>query len=82
MLIFVAVGLMNLPWMIAITLIVSVEKVWRYGHHVAAVVGIGLLLLGILTAVDPRLISRPVMWAGGGTIIPGCSPSTRSKLSS
>lgn len=50
MLVFVAVGLMNLPWMIAITLIVLVEKVWRYGHQVAVVVGVGLLLLGILTA--------------------------------
>lgn len=56
MLAFVAVGLMNLPWMVAITVIVLVEKVWRYGDHLAVVVGIGLVLLGILTAVDPRLI--------------------------
>ena len=56
MLAFVAVGLMNLPWMVALTLIVLVEKVWRYGDHLAVVVGVGLVLLGILTAVDPRLI--------------------------
>jgi predicted metal-binding membrane protein len=56
MLAFVAVGLMNLPWMVAITLIVWVEKVWRYGAELALVVGVGLVLLGILTPVDPRLI--------------------------
>ena len=42
--------------MVAITLIVWVEKVWRYGDHAAVVVGVGLMLLGILTAVDPQLI--------------------------
>ncbi len=56
MLLFVAVGLMNIPWMIALTLIVWAEKVWRYGDHLARVVGWGLALLGILTAVNPRLI--------------------------
>jgi predicted metal-binding membrane protein len=52
----VAVGLMNIPWMVALTLFVSVEKIWRYGDHLALVVGFGLVLLGILTAVNPRLI--------------------------
>jgi predicted metal-binding membrane protein len=56
MLALVAVGLMNLPWMVAISLIVLVEKVWRYGDRVAVVVGAGLILLGILTAADPQLI--------------------------
>lgn len=56
MLAFVVVGLMNIPWMVALTLIVVVEKIWRYGNHLAVVVGVGLVLLGILTAVDPRLI--------------------------
>jgi predicted metal-binding membrane protein len=56
MLALVGVGLMNLPWMIAITLIVLVEKVWRYGDRVAKVVGLGLMLLGILMVADPHLI--------------------------
>jgi predicted metal-binding membrane protein len=56
MLALVAVGLMNLPWMVALTLIVWVEKVWRHGDHLAVVVGLGLVLLGILAAADPRLI--------------------------
>jgi predicted metal-binding membrane protein len=56
MLPLVAVGLMNLPWMVAITLIVWVEKSWRHGDHLAVVVGLGLVLLGILAAADPRLI--------------------------
>ena len=56
MLACMAVGLMNIPWMIALALIVVVQKVWRYGDHLAKVVGVGLVLVGILTAVDPRLI--------------------------
>lgn len=56
MLALVAVGLMNVPWMIALTLIVYVEKVWRHGDVLARVVGVGLALLGVLAAVDPRLV--------------------------
>src|SRR5258706_2338372 len=56
MLALVAVGLMNLPWMVALTLIVLVEKVWRHGDHLAVIVGLGLVLLGILAAADPHLI--------------------------
>jgi predicted metal-binding membrane protein len=56
MLALVAVGLMNIPWMVALTLIVLLEKVWRYGDHLAKVVGVGLVLVGILTAVGPRII--------------------------
>jgi predicted metal-binding membrane protein len=56
MLLLVVVGFMNLPWMLVITLIVLLEKGWQYGHHLALVVGIGLLLLGILAAGDPGLL--------------------------
>lgn len=56
MLAFVAVGFMNLGWMFALTLIVLLEKEWRYGHHLALTVGIGLVLLGILAAGTPALI--------------------------
>jgi predicted metal-binding membrane protein len=56
MLLLVIVGLMNLAWMLVITLIVLLEKGWQYGHHLALVVGIGLLLLGILAAGDPGLL--------------------------
>lgn len=56
MLLLVIVGLMNLAWMVVITLIVLLEKGWRHGHRLALVVGIGLLLLGILAAGDPGLL--------------------------
>jgi predicted metal-binding membrane protein len=56
MLVGVAVGFMNLVWMFALTLIIVLEKEWRYGHHLALVVGIGLVLLGILAAGTPALI--------------------------
>jgi predicted metal-binding membrane protein len=63
MLLLVIVGLMNLAWMLLITLIVLLEKGWRYGHHLALGVGIGLLLLGILAAGDPGLLPGGLLGA-------------------
>lgn len=65
MLLLVIVGLMNLAWMLVITLIVLLEKGWRYGHHLALGVGIGLLLLGILAAGDPGLLPGGPLGAAG-----------------
>ncbi len=56
MLLLVIVGLMNLGWMVAITLVIVLEKGWVHGHHLALLVGVGLLLLGILAAGDPGLL--------------------------
>lgn len=56
MLALVVVGLMSLGWMVALTLTVFAEKVWRSGDRLALVVGFGLLLLGILAGVEPRVI--------------------------
>lgn len=56
MVVLVAVGFMNLAWMFALTLLVLLEKEWRYGHHLALTVGIGLVLLGIIAAGTPAFI--------------------------
>lgn len=39
MLVLVAVGLMNVAWMVALTAVVFVEKVWRFGEAVGYSVG-------------------------------------------
>ena len=56
MLILVAVGLMNLSWMIVITLVVFLEKMWRYGKSLSFLVGVGLVVLGFLAAFHAGLI--------------------------
>ncbi|MGO8947466.1 MAG: DUF2182 domain-containing protein [Ktedonobacterales bacterium] len=58
MLALVAIGLMNLGWMVVFTLVVFAEKVWRSGDRLALVVGLGLLLLGILAGIEPGLMQN------------------------
>jgi predicted metal-binding membrane protein len=48
MLVLVAVGVMNMAWMVALTAVVFVEKVWRSGKAFGAAVGGALILTGLL----------------------------------
>jgi Predicted metal-binding integral membrane protein len=56
MLVLVPFGLMNLPWMAAITLIVFVEKVWQHGKIVSYLVGYALIFLCLLVWIIPSLV--------------------------
>lgn len=56
MLVLVPFGLMNLPWMIVITLIVFFEKVWRHGKIVSSLVGYALIFLCLLLWIIPSLV--------------------------
>jgi predicted metal-binding membrane protein len=56
MLILVAVGLMNLPWMLLITLLVFLEKVWEQGYRLRFFLGIALIFFGLLAFIDPLLL--------------------------
>lgn len=56
MLILVAVGLMNLPWMFLITLLIFLEKVWKQGSRLRLFLGIALILFGLLAFIDPSLL--------------------------
>ncbi len=56
MLVFVMVGFMNLVWMLVISLVVLLEKRWQYGHQLALLVGMGLVLFGIVAAGAPGLL--------------------------
>ena len=51
-----ALGVMNLAWMVAFTAVITLEKVWRHGPRVAVAVGVGLILLGLLAPSHPGLV--------------------------
>jgi predicted metal-binding membrane protein len=48
MLVLVAVGVMNMAWMVALTAVVLVEKVWVYGERFGYAVGGAMILTGCL----------------------------------
>ena len=56
MLIMVVGGVMNLYWMLAIAVIIFLEKVWSHSKQLSVLVGIGLVFLGILAAFQPMLL--------------------------
>ena len=51
-----AVGVMNLGWMAAMTVVFTAEKNWRHGVHVARAVGGAALGLGIAILLLPPLL--------------------------
>jgi predicted metal-binding membrane protein len=57
MLILVAVGLMNWAWMVGLTAVVFVEKLWRSGQAFGYAVGAGLIVSALLLPWLPSLQS-------------------------
>lgn len=57
MLIMVAVGLMNLPWMLLLTLIIFLEKTWSQGVRLSIFVGLGLLIFAVMALIEPALLA-------------------------
>lgn len=51
------VGLMNLVWMAAITLVFYAEKNWRYGERLHLVVGSAVAILGIVVVLHPQFLA-------------------------
>lgn len=56
MLVLIAVGVMNLLWMVAIASAVLVEKTWRYGKAFSILVGVGLIGFGCFVPSNPELL--------------------------
>ena len=52
----IAVGIMDLRWMVLLTVVVALEKTWRYGPQLALVVGIALIVLGLLVPWYPGIV--------------------------
>ena len=52
----IALGIMNLGWMVAFTVVITLEKLWRHGSWVAIAAGVGLIVLGLLAPWHPGLV--------------------------
>ena len=52
-----AVGLMNLVWMVGIFAIFLVEKSWRRGLLLAKIAGVALIVLGAAVIARPALLA-------------------------
>jgi predicted metal-binding membrane protein len=52
----IALGVMDLRWMVAFTVVITLEKIWRHGERVALVAGIALIVLGLLAPWHPGLV--------------------------
>jgi predicted metal-binding membrane protein len=57
MLVLFAVGLMNLAWMIILTVVIFGEKVLLYGGQISKLVALALVLFGVFTLATPWLSS-------------------------
>ena len=56
MVVLIAVGIMDLRWMVLLTVVVTLEKTWRYGPQVALAAGIALIILGLLVPWYPGIV--------------------------
>ena len=56
MLVMIVTGVMNLAWMIALAVIIFIEKTWRYGDRFAAFVGVALIFLAVAVSWYPNLL--------------------------
>lgn len=56
MLVMEVVGLMNLPWMLLLSIIIFLEKTWNQGACFSFFVGFGLLIFAALALAEPVLL--------------------------
>ncbi len=56
MLVLLAVGFMNLPWMLLVTGAIFLEKVWSQGPRLSFYPGAVLLFYGLLAFINPSLL--------------------------
>jgi predicted metal-binding membrane protein len=56
MLVLLAVGLMNLFWMLLVTVAVFLEKTWSQGPRLSFYLGAALIFYGLLAFIDPLLL--------------------------
>jgi predicted metal-binding membrane protein len=64
MLVMVPVGLVNLLWMVLLTVLIFLEKTWQYGDRLGFFIGFGLLIFAALAVGEPALLpglSRPLL---------------------
>lgn len=55
MVLMIAFGVMNVAAMVALAIVIAVEKTWRHGERFARVVGVGCLVYAVAVVVRPGL---------------------------
>jgi predicted metal-binding membrane protein len=62
MILLIAVGVMNIPVMVGLALLITLEKQWQHGEALARFAGVAALLFAVVVAFDadlaPGLIDR------------------------
>jgi predicted metal-binding membrane protein len=57
MIVLVAVGAMNVVAMLALTVVIFIEKVWRHGQAFSRAIGVLLLGVAVLSLLFPQLLA-------------------------
>ena len=52
----IALGVMDLRWMVAFGIAATLEKVWRHGARLSLAIGVGLIVLGLCAPSHPGLV--------------------------
>jgi predicted metal-binding membrane protein len=58
--VLVVAGMMSIAWMLLLTLIIFIEKVFPHGPRISTAVGAGCIVLGLLLAIGPISMLLPV----------------------
>ena len=55
MVVMVAFGVMNVAAMVALALVIAVEKHWRHGEHFARAVGVVAVVWAVVIVINPAV---------------------------
>jgi predicted metal-binding membrane protein len=56
MVVFIAVGVMNLAWMAVLTVVIFLEKTWKYGAAFSQIIGVSLIVFAVFVPAHPELL--------------------------
>jgi len=56
MLVLIAVGVMNLAWMAVLTVVIFLEKTWKYGPAFSRITGVSLIVFARFVPAHPELL--------------------------
>ena len=63
MVVMLAVGVMNLAWMVGLAAVIFLEKTWRRGKEIGVIFGLALIVLAFFVPWNPGLL--PGLYLGG-----------------
>ncbi|WP_026536753.1 copper chaperone [Arthrobacter sp. 9MFCol3.1] len=56
MVVLIAVGVMNLAWMAVLTVVIFLEKTWKYGPAFSRITGVSLIVFALFVPAHPELL--------------------------